>query len=242
MIEKVFQVRFDELNANGYIPTVAFLKYFQQAAALDSDQLGFGWKDLIKENQAWVLTHIQARTLQKNIPLQDVTVKTWHACSDRLLSRRQFTIYGENNQPLFEGSSWWAIMDIVKRRIVRTPQLLLDLNPAQPEELEAEENFKAPLPADTPAEVLEIITREEDLDLNAHVNNTHYAAWAIQSVPKQMREGRRLERMLISFKNECRAGEKITVGVYPCAENAFWHTLTRSSDGKEAARVYTRWA
>ena len=241
MIEKVFQVRFDELDAGGEIPATAFLKYFQQAAALDSAQLGFGWKDLIKNNQAWILTHMQARALQTNIKLQDVTVNTRHVYSDRLLSRRQFTIYGENGTPLFEGSSWWAIIDIAKRRLVRTPQHLLDLNPAQPAALEPEENFKVPLPAEAPAHTLEIITREEDLDLNAHVNNTHYAAWAIQSVPAEIRAGKRLDRILLSFKNECRAGEKITVGASPCGENAFWHTLIRQSDSKETARVYTRW-
>ena len=189
MIEQIFPVRYDELDAHAHIPAAAFLKYFQQAAAQDSAQLGFGWKDLIKDNLAWILTHMQARALQADIPLQDVTVKTWHVFSDRLLSRRQFVVYGQDKTPLFEGSSWWAIMDIQKRRLTRTPQRLLDGHEALPVDLEPEENFKAPLPADAPASTLEILTREEDLDLNAHVNNTHYAAWAIQSVPLAAREG-----------------------------------------------------
>lgn len=241
MIEQKFYVRYDELDANAHIPAAAFLKYFQQAAAQDSAQLGFGWKDLIKDNQAWILTHMQARALQADIPLQDVTVKTWHVFSDRLLSRRQFVVYGPDKTPLFEGSSWWAIMDVQKRRLARTPQRLLDAHTTLPEGLEAEENFKAPLPVPEPAYTREILTREEDLDLNGHVNNTHYAAWAIQSVPPEARQGKKLDRILLSFKNECRTGEKITVGVYPCEPNAFWLTLTRTSDGKEAARVYTRW-
>ena len=241
MLEQLFHVRFDELDANGHIPVVAFLRYFQQSAALDSDQLGFGWKDLIKNNQAWILTHMQARALQKDIPLQDVIVKTEHVFSDRLLSRRQFSIYGEDGTPFFEGSSWWAIIDTQRRRLIRTPQHLLDLNPSQMPDLETEENFKAPLPADTPSHTLEILTREEDLDLNTHVNNTHYAAWAIQSVPKEKREGKILDRILLSFKNECYANDKIIVSAYAAENNAFWHTLVRQSDGKEAARVYTRW-
>ena len=105
MLEQLFHVRFDELDAKAEIPPVTFLKYFQQAAAMDSAQLGFGWKDLIKDDLAWILTHMQARALQTAIPLQNVTVKTWHAYSDRLLSRRQFTIYGQDGTPLFEGSS-----------------------------------------------------------------------------------------------------------------------------------------
>ena len=242
MIEIPFHVRYDELDARAHIPAATFLKYFQQAAAQDSAQLGFGWEDLIQDRLAWIVTHMQARALQADIPLQDVTVKTWHVFSDRLLSRRQFVVYGHNKTPLFEGSSWWAIMDVQKRRLTRTPQRLLDGHETLPPDLEPEENFKAPLPAPAPAFVREILTREEDLDLNGHINNTHYAAWAIQSVPLQAREGKKLDRLLISFKNECRADEKMTVGVYPCEPGAFWLTLTRQSDGKEAARVYTRWA
>lgn len=241
MLEQIFHVRFDELDAAGHIPAVTFLKYFQQAAALDSAQSGFGFDDLHPQNLAWILTHMQVRALQKEIPLQPVTLRTWHAFSDKILSRRQFVAYGKDQTPLFEGSSWWAIMDIVKRRLTRTPAQLLSVRAPEADALEPEENFKAPLPAAAPAATLEIVTREEDLDLNAHVNNTHYAAWAIQSVPRCARQDRQLDRMLISFKNECRAGEVIRIGVYPCEENAFWHTLVRASDGKEAARIYTRW-
>lgn len=241
MIEQIFPVRYDELDVHAHIPAATFLKYFQQAAAQDSAQMGFGWEDLIKDHQAWILTHLQARALQAAIVRQDVTVKTWHVFSDRLLSRRQFVVYGANKTPLFEGSSWWAIMDVQKRRLVRTPQHLLDDHSHLPQGLEPEENFKAPLPAQQPAYTQEILTREEDLDLNGHINNTHYAAWAIQSVPLQARAGKQLDRLLISFKSECRAGEKISVGVYPCEPNAFWLTLVRQSDGKEASRVYARW-
>ncbi len=241
MLEQTFHVRLDELDPSGNIPAVTFLKYFQQAAALDSAQLGFGWKDLYKDNLAWILTHLQARALQTAIALQDVKLKTWHAYSNRLLSRRQFTVYGQDGTPLFEGSSWWAIMDIQKRRLTRTPQRLLEENLSLPDELEPEENFKAPLPAPLPSSTLQVITREEDLDLNAHVNNTHYTAWAIQSVPPQVRDGKRLGRLLVSFKSECRAGEALSVQVYPCDGQNFWHVITRQSDGKEAARVFTRW-
>ncbi len=242
MIEQKFHVRFDELDAQGHIPAAAFLKYFQESAALDSHQLGFGWEALQKDHLAWVLTHMQAHALQADIKHQDVTVKTWHSYSDKLLSRRQFVISGADGTPLFEGSSWWVIIDTERRRLTRTPQSLLDLNPAEREELEPEENFKAPLPEGNPAHSLHILTREEDLDINAHVNNTHYAAWAVQSVPEEVRNGKKLDRILLSFKNECRAGENIRADVYPAGDNAFWHALVRESDGKEAARVYTRWA
>ncbi|MBE6421771.1 MAG: hypothetical protein E7027_06590 [Elusimicrobium sp.] len=242
MIKKTFQVRFDELNAQGNIPTQTLLKYFQECAALDSQQLNFGFADMQQANTAWVLTHMQARALQADIAQQDVTVETWHAYSDKLLSRRQFIIYGQDGNKIMEGSSWWVIIDITRRRPVRTPQHLLDMNPAEREELEPEGNFKAALPCKTPTAALQIITREEDLDINTHVNNTHYAAWALESVPAEIKKGKRLEQILLSFKTECKEKETLRVEVYPESETSFWHVLVRESDGKEAARVYTRFA
>lgn len=240
MIEKTFQVRFDELNAQGYIPLPTLLKYFQECAALDSKQLSFGFKDMLQANTAWVLTHMQAQEMQPCILQQAVTVKTWHAYSDKLLSRRQFVIYGEDGRELVKGSSWWVIIDITRRRPVRTPQHLLDMNPPEREALEAEGNFKAPLPCQTPIHSLSILTREEDLDINTHVNNTHYAAWALESVPAEVKSGKKLAQILLSFKTECREREPLRVEVYPETESSFWHVIIRENDGKEAARVYTR--
>ena len=238
MLIKPFEIRYDELDVTAHIGPVTLLRYFQEGAALDAASFAFGWEQLQKKNLSWVLTHMQLEMLGQPAPRQNVTLRTWHAFSDKLLSRREFEFTGENGQPLARGASWWALIDVTKRRLTKSPAELLALNPETPQFITEEENFKRALPQDAPktGEAL-IYVRREDLDLNGHVNNTHYAAWALEAAP----EGKRLHKLLINFKNECRAGEVITSSAYAESENIWHHTLVRQSDGKEAAHAVTFW-
>lgn len=241
MLTLPFAVRYDELDLRTAIPVTTYLRYFQEAAALDAAGMNYGWEVLQQRHLAWVITHMQLEVLEPSAPKQTVRVTTWHAHSDKILNRREFEIHGEKGELLARGSSWWVLMDTQKRRISRTPQELIDLNAAEPRLVMAEEDFKRPLPETAPAAVLPITTRLEDLDINGHVNNTRYACWAIENAPADVRETKRLKKLLISFKNECRHGEKIEVQLHPLSDGSFGHSLLRASDGKEAARVYTFW-
>lgn len=238
MLTKPFEIRYDELDIHAHIGPITLLRYFQEAAALDAASFAFGWEQLQEKNLAWVLTHMQLEMLGDPSPKQSVTVKTWHAFSDKLLSRREFEFTGQDGRPLARGASWWALIDVAKRRLTKSPAELLALNPVQPQFITQEENFKRPLPqqAKKIGEAT-IYVRREDLDLNGHVNNTHYAAWALEAVP----EGKHLHKLLINFKNECRAQDVIISSAYAEGAAVLHHTLIRNSDGKEAAHAITFW-
>ncbi len=238
MLEKTFEVRYDELNTHGHISPVSFLRYFQEAAALDAQSFQFGWENIQQNRLGWVLTHMQIEFLQTDIQRQPVKIRTWHAFSEKILSRREFEFLTLDNQPIARGASWWLLMDIDKRRITKSPAELLALNPAEPTYLVQEENFKRTAPegaASLPD--VHICTRQEDLDLNGHVNNTHYAAWALESAP----QGKRLKKLLINFKNECLAGENLIVKTIQENENCLHHFLLKQTDQKEAAKAITEW-
>lgn len=238
MLEKTFEVRYDELDTHGHINTVSFLRYFQEAAALDAQSFQFGWENIQQNRLGWVLTHMQIEFLQTDIKRQPVKIRTWHAFSEKILSRREFEFLTLDNQPIARGASWWLLMDIDKRRITKSPAELLALNPEKPDFLVEEENFKRTAPEGSPLlpEVC-IQTRQEDLDLNGHVNNTHYAAWALESAP----QGKKLKKLLINFKNECLAGETLLVKTSQENENCLHHQLIKQADQKEAAKAITLW-
>ena len=238
MLTKPFDIRYDELDTHAHIGPVTLLRYFQEAAALDAASFAFGWEQLQEKNLAWVLTHMQLEMLGEPAPKQTVSARTWHAFSDKLLSRREFEFTDQDGKPLARGASWWALIDVTKRRLTKSPAELLALNPAEPQFITQEENFKRALPPNAPQTGEAVIyVRREDLDLNGHVNNTHYAAWALEAVP----EGKRLHKLLIHFKNESRAGAVIPSAAYAENEQILHHRLIRQSDGKEAAHAITFW-
>lgn len=237
MLEKTFEVRYDELDTHGHISPVSLLRYFQEAAALDAQSFDFGWENIQENRLGWVLTHMQIEFLQHDVKRQPVRIRTWHAFSDKILSRREFEFLTQDGAVLARGASWWLLMNIDKRRITKCPPELLALNPAEPNFLVQEENFKRTAPDGAPVlPSVTITTRREDLDLNGHVNNTHYAAWALEKAP----EGKTLQKLLLNFKNECRDGETISVNTLQETENLLHHSLLKS-DGKEAAHAITYW-
>jgi acyl-ACP thioesterase len=91
--------------------------------------------------------------------------------------------------------------------------------------------------------VTEVIirTRNEDIDVNSHVNNIHFTAWALEGVPENISGVMTLKEAAVIFRNEARKGEEITVKTFDNGNNTFWHILTRNSDGKEISSAYTAW-
>ena len=246
MTHEEFRIRNYELGPDGTAPLHTLCDYFQDAAGLDANSLACGFEDLARNGVTWVLTRMQVTPLATAAAGSKLTVHTWHSVSDRLFSRREFYITNEKNETILKGSTWWLLIDVHTRKVARTPQSLLDANPPRPEFVLAEHNPKAPdFEGVAPALTLPIIVRDEDIDSNAHVNNTHFTAWAIESAPREIVGGRALKELVITFKHECVAKDKLTMRVHRMAGEAvaveFWHMLVRENDGRECARVYTRW-
>lgn len=239
MLERTFTVWRGETDETGKMPLNRVLFHFQEAAGEDADNLSFGDGDF-GGKIVWILARMQVKVNRLPRAHEKLVLKTWHCQTDKLISRRDFFITDESGAKIIVGASWWIHMNLDTRKIARMPQSLIDLNGTTDGPQFEEGNFKQPsFEGVVPAGSYEIITREEDLDSNRHVNNTHYPAWALESAP--LRKEAELKELLISFKAECFAGERIAVSAYPDGENAFWHTLIRASDGRPAVSVYTRW-
>ena len=162
--------------------------------------------------------------------------------SDKLQSRRDFIMYDQQGEEIAKGISWWVILDLAKRRVVRNPQSLVELNPQNPAPVMEANDIRAPkFDGITPLNSIKVIARLEDIDSNAHVNNAHFSAWAIDAMPAAVRESSRLEDLIINYRAEVKHGDEITASVYSAEEGVYWHILTRPADGKEIASVRTVW-
>jgi len=242
MFTKDFEVRYAELGYNSALPVWTLQNYMQEAAAEDAKTLSVGWEDLYQNGVGWVLVKIQIKLLKEITDIQKVTVKTWHVSSDKIKSRRDFIILDSKGEKAAKAVSWWVIIDLHTRKITRTPENLITkpgvLNMPAMDELP---ETKPHISDKQPLKQNEIVSRLEDIDVNGHVNNTHFTGWAIEGIPREIRNSKRLSDILINYKIEVKDDEKIIVKTYDFENNAFWHFLIRESDGKEIASAYSRW-
>lgn len=241
MVEEEFKVRFHEMTPERVVPIWALQNYFQQAAAMDADGLSYGIEELFSAGVAWALINIKFEIAGEIKGIQNVKIKTWHCHSDKIYSRRDFIIYDETGAEKIKGTSMWVIIDLAKRKIARTPQVMLNQKLPSIDGMESVSGKPPSFEAQTPLSCVLIRTRSEDMDINSHVNNIHFTAWALEGMPEDIKNKMTLKEIFVIFKNEAHAGEEITVKTFDNGDNTFWHILTRNSDGKEISSSYTVW-
>jgi Acyl-ACP thioesterase len=241
MLEEVFKVRFHEMAADRTVPVWTLQNYFQQAAALDVKNLLCGIEELSSNGSAWALISIKFEIQGKISGIQNIKVKTWHCFSDKIYSRRDFIIYDEAGEEKIKGTSSWVTIDLAKRKIARTPPAMLGHRLEHIEGIEPDSAKTFAFEGLTPVKSAEIITRIEDIDVNNHVNNMHFTAWALESVPENIRQNMSLGTISVNYKAEALEGERISVKTYDSGGNSFLHILTRDSDGKNLAFARTVW-
>ena len=242
MHEEIFKVRYYEVDATGNLPLWTLQNYFQEAAGRDAHGFAFGAEDLAHTGTAWAMTRMYFKFSKAVKNVKNIKVKTWHHLAEKIQSRRDFIMFDETGAEICKGITWWILLDLQKRKITRIPQNLIDMNPANPPAVTEDAQMKAPdFSGQPPLNSHEIIVRLEDIDSNKHVNNVHYSAWALAGVPQDIYNSKSLEDVFINFKNEALQGDRITAKTYEQGGNAYWHILTRETDGKEIASIYTTW-
>lgn len=242
MLEKIFNVRHYEFNAQNKLTPWGLQNFFQEAACLEADKLGFGFKALTPQNIAWVLTKLQMQFVRSLKWCNTVKIKTWIVSASKITSRRDFIMYDKDGNVIAKGTTEWVIIDLLSRRLVRIPQFILDGHPSASAEQALEQNFlRAPsFDGKEPVNSCTIKTRLEDLDVNNHVNNQHFTSWALQATPKDILDNKDITDLIVYFKKEIPYGDTITVNAYKSdEENAFWYTLT-NQEGKEVSIVFAR--
>ena len=242
MTTEEYKARYYEVGPDNKVPLWTLQNYFQQAACIDAHTLSFGLEELFPKGLGWVITKLQMEFL-KPLNLEDTfVVKTWHTLSDRLQSRREF-VFSVNGEVIARGTSFWVMIDLNERKMVRTPQAFLDSNATNPKPLDIELSpFKRPQ-----IEGVELLNsnlvkvRLEDLDTNGHANNTHFSAWCLGALPESEVQNLAIKDFIINFKAEALRDDEIDSLVYKTADNTYTHILKRRSDGKEIATALSIW-
>ena len=242
MTTEEYKARYYEVGPDIKVPLWTLQNYFQQAACIDAHTLSFGLEELFPKGLGWVITKLQMEFL-KPLNLEDTfVVKTWHTLSDRLQSRREF-IFSVNGEVIARGTSFWVMIDLNERKMVRTPQAFLDSNATNPKPLDIELSpFKRPQ-----IEGVELLNsnlvkvRLEDLDTNGHANNTHFSAWCLGALPESEVQNLAIKDFIINFKAEALRDDEIDSLVYKTADKTYTHILKRRSDGKEIATALSIW-
>ncbi|MGC4000199.1 MAG: thioesterase [Anaeromyxobacter sp.] len=221
------------------LATPALTGFLMEAAGLHAQALNVGVEGLWARGLSWVIGRLRLE-LDRPIRLgETLEIETWPSGIDRLAALRDFRVTA-GGEEVARASTQWFVLDLTTRRPVKLEGVL---DPRFPRD-------GAHAVAFTPGKLPELATwdfqkrfhiRYADMDVNGHVNNGSYLAWALEAVPREVWAGLRLSALEVQYLAECREGSAILSRQSLTGEAAYAHAIVREEDGKELARATTRW-
>lgn len=185
-----FEIKGTETDSLDRLHMSALLAMMQEAAYKNAETLGIGAGYLDPQGICWLLSKISVR--MKSLPrwLDNITVSTWSRGPRRLLFLRDFTFYVGGHAPeniIGHASSEWFLAGTGSHRPLRPDQVIEPARIKNHQQAPAVFDFDCPrlknieIP-DSNEPVLVKYADFSDIDRNGHVNNTRYAAWAVDAV------------------------------------------------------------
>lgn len=236
-------VRSSDLTPHGTASTPALCVYLQEAAGHHADALGVSMRQLREKAQAWVLSHMHLDLDRLPQEHETVVVETWPSGLDGLYTTREFVLSIDGAE-MGRATSRWFVIDTERRRPVRPPRLLHDLDLPDRPPPHAHDFGDLPGPARIDHETA-WTARYHDLDLNRHVNSVRYLEWALGTLPDDLLDAHRCTGLALHFRAEATAGTPVRATAQvdatddgPTARHALHHAETDAL----LAAARTTWA
>ena len=237
---EAFAVHTYEVDAFGTLAAPALSGYLTEVAGRHATELGVGRDALLARGLTWVLLR---QRIENPVPIalgDAIEIETWPSGFDRLAAVREFAVR-RRGEEVARATTHWLVLDVATRKPVR-PAEVLDGRLAREAPPPAVPLSHGKLPELRAWDVQKRFhVRYSDIDRNLHVTNTCYLGWAVEAVPREIWQGSRLASVEVQFIAETRYGAAILSRLAPAGDGAFAHAIVREEDGKELARLATRW-
>lgn len=144
--------------------------------------------------------------------------ETWFESQGKIAARRDWLMRdAETDRLLVRASSMWVMVNTKTRRLAKMPQEMIDkfrrFTPSDPRLSCPGHSLTEKLPdIDESREVIPgpvQVVRRSDIDMNGHVNNVIYLAWALETVPADVYQRYRLTEVEVEYKAECNYGDVV---------------------------------
>lgn len=220
-------VTWHDIDNKQLLRPVAFMNIAQEMANTQASALKFGYYELIKANQVWVLSRIKIRFYAPPKWGDKVRMYTWHKGAHSLFWLRDFAMYKVASRqesstdltPLASPelcavcSSYWVIINTMTRRIERTSVINeneLAMAYSGKMDVMDEECGKLSAPADAGmTEVAGHVVSYSDVDFNKHANNAKYIEWIMDILPHGLSLDRVIKSIQINYITEAKLDDKV---------------------------------
>jgi acyl-ACP thioesterase len=240
-----FPVRYQDTDPRLRMTPTALVGIMQEAAILHSEAVGRGIDYLSSRHLSWMIVQTRA-VIHKPPPWRTrVQVSTWPSEMGRLLSRREFILTGEKEEPILAATTLWAFMNTQKRRVTRVPAEVGDAY-AVFEERALDGPFRRPAQCANAQMEKSFAIRRWEIDFNGHVNNLRYLDWMLENLPDDIWKDYYICELNIRYQKEAGPAGGVQALAAELAsdkqgQRRFAHEIRLGDTGEPIAVAETAW-
>lgn len=208
MLEKNIVITSFDVYPNSVMKPSSLMRYLQQIAREDCDNMGCTYPFMRSLNTVFVLTKLAIRFNRPVMAGESVVLKTYNNSINGIIFDREFELTSKD-EPLAYASSFWTLVKYDTRSLVRPKDF-----PVQFEALNYDiEPIFIPrrLPEDGLLVCARHTVRTSDLDENNHLNNCVYADIALDSISEFDGLKKWVSGIKLIFRHEAKRGDSLIV-------------------------------
>lgn len=210
--QKQFTVAEYECDTNGRIKPGYLLRHMQQVSGEHLDALGLPYIELFDMGQVFLLSKILLDIARLPMGGEPLTLTTTPKTPIGAQFIRTNEFFDKEGARILRADTTWLLVNPKTRKILRPKEFGASL-------LFTQDALPCPLVkyrVAKPERVQQVGVREirySDLDVNRHMNNAAYADIICDFLPEGVYQNGRPSSLFISFQNEARLGELLTVSM-----------------------------
>lgn len=232
-LKLTFPVKSYETDHAGLLKPFAFMNHAQEMAGEHAISLGFGYDDLIRSGNVWVLSRFHVKFLRMPRWREVVEMETWHKGTDRLFGFRDFRVCDASGEEIILATSSWLVINYETRRLQRIESIMnVGSGEAGGGEVAPHgEAITAPFTDAIKEPACKLVAPEgmqkvcsrivalSDIDINKHTNNARYVEWALDAIDPEISLNMTVKEMCINFNNESLPGDIIDIYTARTSDN-----------------------
>ncbi len=236
--KKSYKIKSFECDFQGKLRMRSLFNLLQDMADTHADIMGVGYDFCQQNNLGWVCGAYHIAVQSWPVWNDDIVIETWPSGTTAASGIRDFQMSRQTGEVMVRATSQWVLLDALKMRPVSVAKHLPHYVPIDEHVLPPEFN-KIPDMTGSETNVF-FPVREDDIDLNQHVNNALYPSWGLDGLDDDFLRSHTPADIQITFKRSAKRGNQIHVQTF-WQECTTIHKITDADSGTEFARVLIEW-
>ena len=207
--EYKYRINIRDVDFSRRASLTSMCDYILQAASEDATSIGAGIEFLYSKSLAWVIMRMSIKMERYPNQLENITISTWVESIDKLMVRRNMTIYGEDNEIIGNAITYWCIINF-KTRVSDDCRQFSDffstIEPI-PSAISSPQRIRA-FDGDV---IASHRVKYSHIDFNEHTSTTKYISWMMNAIDYNKIKTQTPNALDMNFLNESRYNDLVNI-------------------------------